>query len=58
MWEKLRRVPGVRMGTLENLLTEKRAAVALAEFMAESGLLSQFNEVDQGAMGTTEEDAQ
>lgn len=58
MWGRLRKVEGVRLGTLENLLTEKRAAVALADFMAESGLLGQFKDVDKGAMGTTEQDAQ
>ena len=58
MWGKLRDVGGLQLGTLENLLTEKRAAIALADFMAESGLLGQFKEVDVGAMGTTEQDAQ
>ncbi len=51
MWRKLRDVGGLRLGTLENLLTEKRAAIALADFMAESGLLDQFKDVDPGGNG-------
>jgi hypothetical protein len=43
--------------TLENLLTEKRAAITLADFMADIGLLNQFKDVDQGVIGTTEQDA-
>lgn len=54
MWHTLREVPCLRLGTLDNLFTEKKAAVALANFMVESGLLGQFREVDQGALGTTE----
>ncbi|EEA20809.1 hypothetical protein PMAA_046280 [Talaromyces marneffei ATCC 18224] len=44
MWGRLRDIGGLRLGTLENLLTEKRAAIALADFMAESGLLGQFKD--------------
>lgn len=58
MWERLRDVGGLRLGTLDNLLKEKRAAIALADFMVDSGLLDQFKDVDKGAMGTTEQDAQ
>lgn len=58
MWERLRDVPGLRLGTLENLLTEKRAAVAVAELMVKSELLGQFHGVDPGALGTAEKDTQ
>jgi hypothetical protein len=51
---ELREVGGVRLRMLGKLLTEKRAAIALADFMSESGLLDQFKDVDQEAMGTTE----
>lgn len=51
MLDTLREVPGLRLGTLDNLLIERRAAVALANFMVESGLLGQFREVDRGVLG-------
>jgi hypothetical protein len=54
MWHTLWEVPGLRLGTLDNRLNERKAAVALANFMVESGLLGQFREVNQGALGTTE----
>lgn len=53
MWHTLQEVPGLRLGTLDNLLTERKAAGALTNFMVESGLLGQFREVDQSALGTT-----
>lgn len=41
---------------MDELLSELKASVAIADFMVQMGLLSQFNAVDEGALGTTSED--
>lgn len=41
---------------MDELLSEPMASVAIADFMVQTGLLSQFNAVDEGALGTTNED--
>lgn len=39
---------------MEKLLTEKGAAVSIAEFMHSTGLLGQFQAADSQAMGAVE----
>lgn len=41
---------------MDELLSEPKASVAIADFMVQTGLLSQFNAVDEGVLGTTNED--
>jgi hypothetical protein len=55
MWT---RIKGLRRTTdLQALLNEKSAAVAIAQFIIDTGMLTQFHNVDPEAMGTYEEQA-
>jgi hypothetical protein len=55
MWRDLcrRRVPGTL--SLNQLLQKPKAALLVAEFMLQTGLLSQFQVVDLVATGSTQE---
>jgi hypothetical protein len=53
MWT---RIKGLRRTTdLQVLLAEKAAAVAIAQFVIDTGMLNQFQNTDPEAMGTYEE---
>lgn len=56
MWRKLEAKKIPRTLGMDELLSEPKASVAIADFMVQTGLLSQFNAVDEGALGTTNED--
>ena len=56
MWRKLEAKKISRTLGMDELLSEPKASVAIADFMVRTGLLSQFNAVDEGALGTTNED--
>lgn len=56
MWRKLEAKKIPRTLGMDELLSEPKASVAIADFMVRTGLLSQFNAVDEGALGTTNED--
>ncbi|KAE8550140.1 hypothetical protein TMatcc_001244 [Talaromyces marneffei ATCC 18224] len=54
MWA---RIKGLRRTTdLQKLLNEKAAAVAVAQFVHDTGMLAQFRDTDPQAMGTYEEE--
>jgi ribonuclease HI len=53
MWEKIR---GIRRTTeINELLSSKEAAIAVAQFMIDTGVLDQFRCTDQMALGSTEQ---
>ena len=56
MWRKLEAKKISRTLGMDELLLEPKASVAITDFMVQTGLLSQFNVVDEGALGTTNED--
>ena len=56
MWRKLEAKKISPTLGIDELLLEPKESVALANFMVQTGLLSQFNAVDEGALGTTNED--
>ena len=56
MWRKLGAKKISWTLGMDELLLELKASVAIADFMVQTGLLSQFNAVDEGALGTTNED--
>jgi ribonuclease HI len=54
MWTRIKRFR--RTTDLQALLGEKKAAVAIAQFVHDTGMLTQFAGVDPQAMGTYEEE--
>ena len=56
MWRELGAKKISRTLGMDELLSEPKASVVIADFMVQTGLLSQFNAVDEGALGTTNED--
>lgn len=52
MWRKMSAKVSQTLGVNE-LLSELKALVAIANFMVQTGMLSQFNAVDEGALGTS-----
>lgn len=56
MW---RRIKGIRRDTEYHvLINERRAAVAIAQFMIDTRVLQQFRDTDPLALGTYEENAE